>query len=35
LGTIAIVEDPAFSPAHKNKYGQDYPPPPKPGYPQP
>jgi plastocyanin len=35
LGTIAVAEDPAFSPAHKNKYGQDYPPPPKPGYPQP
>jgi plastocyanin len=35
MGTIAVAEDPAFSPAHKNKYGQDYPPPPKPGYPQP
>jgi plastocyanin len=35
IGSIAVAEDPAFSPAHKNKYGQDYPPPPKPGYPQP
>jgi plastocyanin len=35
VGTITVAEDPAFSPAHKNKYGQDYPPPPAPGYPQP
>ena len=35
LGTKAVAEDPSFSPAHKNKYGQDYAPPPKPGYPQP
>jgi plastocyanin len=35
LGTIAVAEDASFSPAHKNKYGQDYAPPPKPGYPQP
>jgi plastocyanin len=35
LGTIAVPQDPAFTPAHKNKYGQDYAPPPKPGYQQP
>jgi plastocyanin len=35
LGTIVVPEDPAFTPAHKNKYGQDYSPPPKQGYPQP
>ena len=35
LGTIVIPEDPSFTPAHKNKYGQDYAPPPKQGYPQP
>lgn len=35
LGTIVITEDSAFSTVHKNKYGQDYPPPPKPGYPRP
>jgi plastocyanin len=35
LGAIVVTEDPAFTPAHKNKYGQDYPPPPKQGYPQP
>lgn len=35
LGTIIIPEDPSFTPIHKNKYGQDYPPPPKQGYPQP
>ena len=33
LGTIAVPEVAGFSPSHKNKYGQDYPPPPKPGYP--
>ncbi len=32
LGTIVIPEDSAFSTAHKNKYGQDYAPPPKQGY---
>ena len=35
LGTIFIPEDPSFTPRHKNKYGQDYAPPPKQGYPQP
>ncbi len=28
LGTIAVAENPSFSTAHKNKYGQDYAPPP-------
>lgn len=32
LGSIIVPEDPSFTPAHKNKYGQDYSPPPKPGY---
>jgi plastocyanin len=35
LGTIVVPQDPAFAPTHKNKYGQDYDPPPKQGYPQP
>jgi plastocyanin len=35
LGTIVVPEDAGFSPSHKNKYGQDYPPPPKQGYPHP
>jgi plastocyanin len=35
LGTITVQQDPSFTPAHKNKYGQDYAPPPKEGYPQP
>jgi len=35
LGTIVVPEDPGFTPTHKNKYGQDYAPPPKQGYPQP
>jgi len=35
LGSVAVMEDPAFTPTHKNKYGQDYAPPPKEGYPQP
>ena len=35
LGTITIPEDPSFTPTHKNKYGQDYSPPPTQGYPQP
>jgi plastocyanin len=34
LGTISIPGNPDFSPAHKNKYGQDYAPPPAPGYPR-
>jgi plastocyanin len=32
LGAIAVPENPSFSPAHKNKYGQDYAPPPTPTY---
>ncbi len=32
LGTIRIPENASFSPEHKNKYGQDYTPPPAPGY---
>jgi plastocyanin len=32
LGTINIPENPNFSPTHKNKYGQDYTPPPTPSY---
>jgi plastocyanin len=32
LGIIRVPENPNFSPAHKNKYGQDYAPPPAPGY---
>lgn len=28
FGTIEVLENPSFSPAHKNKYGQDYPSPP-------
>jgi plastocyanin len=28
LGTIGVLENPNFSPAHKNKYGQDYAAPP-------
>ena len=32
LGTIVVPEDSNLSPAHKNKYGQDYPPPPKQPY---
>jgi plastocyanin len=35
LGTIVVQQDPAFTPTHKNKYGQDYAPPPTPGYAQP
>jgi plastocyanin len=35
LGTVTVMQDPAFTPVHKNKYGQDYAPPPKEGYPQP
>lgn len=32
LGTIAVPENPSFSPSHKNKYGQNYTPPPTPTY---
>jgi len=32
LGTINVPENPSFTPAHKNKYGQDYTPPPTPSY---
>jgi hypothetical protein len=35
LGAIKVVENPNFTLAHKNKYGQDYVPPPSPGYPSP
>jgi plastocyanin len=35
LGTIQVPENPSFTTAHKNKYGQDYAPPPTPGYPHP
>jgi plastocyanin len=34
LGTIAVPENPSFTSSHKNKYNQDYLPPPTPGYPQ-
>jgi plastocyanin len=32
LGAIQVPENPSFTPAHKNKYGQDYTPPPVPSY---
>jgi plastocyanin len=32
LGTIQVPENPSFTSAHKNKYGQDYTPPPVPSY---
>jgi plastocyanin len=32
LGTILVPENPSFTTAHKNKYGQDYTPPPVPSY---
>jgi plastocyanin len=32
LGAIGVLENPSFSLAHKNKYGQDYNPPPAPPY---
>jgi plastocyanin len=32
LGVIRVMENPNFTLAHKNKYGQDYVPPPSPGY---
>lgn len=35
LGAIQVPENPSFTSAHKNKYGQDYTPPPAPGYSRP
>ena len=35
LGTINVPENPSFTTAHKNKYGQDYTPPPAPSYSRP
>ena len=35
LGTVQVPENPSFTPAHKNKYGQDYTPPPAPSYSRP
>lgn len=32
IGSITVPQDPAFTTAHKNKYGQDYTPPPAQGY---
>ena len=32
LGQIHVLENPNFTPAHKNKYGLDYVPPPSPDY---
>jgi plastocyanin len=32
LNPIHVVENPQFTPWHKNKYGQNYVPPPSPGY---
>ena len=32
LGRVDVPENPTFSLSHKNKYGQDYAPPPKQGY---
>jgi plastocyanin len=32
LGTIAVPLNPSFTTSHKNKYGQDYTPPPAPSY---
>jgi hypothetical protein len=32
LGQIRLPENPNFTPSHKNKYGLDYVPPPKPAY---
>jgi plastocyanin len=32
LDPIRVIENPDFSPAHKNKYGEDYVPPPRSGY---
>lgn len=33
LGPVVVPQDPGFTTAHKNKYGQDYTPPPQPSYP--
>lgn len=35
LGSVAVLENPNFTPSHKNKYGQDYVPPPPTGYSRP
>ena len=35
LGTMTVPENPAFTTIHKNKYGQDYPPPSAPSYSRP
>lgn len=35
LAVTQVVENPNFSTAHKNKYGQDYAPPPRTDYPRP
>jgi plastocyanin len=35
LGVVPVRENPSFTTAHKNKYGQDYAPPPSAGYPHP
>lgn len=32
LGQVRVLENPDFTPAHKNKYGLDYVPPPNPDY---
>jgi hypothetical protein len=32
LGAIRVVDNPNFTLAHKNKYGEDYVPPPTEGY---
>jgi hypothetical protein len=32
IGPLHIVENPSFTPAHKNKYGLDYVPPPNTDY---
>jgi plastocyanin len=32
LDAVKVVDNPNFTSAHKNKYGQDYVPPPNPGY---
>ena len=32
LGAIVVAQDPGFTNSHKNKYGQDYTPPPQPSY---
>jgi plastocyanin len=32
LGSIRVLDNPNFTLAHKNKYGQDYAPPPSPAY---